>query len=414
MANPIRTHAPKRLTKRTVDAEHPESREYILWDTDIRGFGLKVMPNGRKIYLLKYRPDASHYHKPTLGIHGSITPDKARGIAKDILADVAKGKCPGCERKSDREALTFGQLAERYIDEYARPRKRSWAEDSRILLGGKGGGVKLKSGYFPSWQSRRADTITSTDIAARLDVIVKSNGPIMANRARACLSGMYAWAKSNLRITLIDVNPVRDVIPPGEENERERVYNPGEIRDLWAAFGEAGVIGPIYKYMLVTGQRLSEVAGIPWTEIDDALWTLPGSRTKNKRVHVVPLSEVALELLGVQRGKHRTWVYPSPTRPNQPISSTSRAAAAVKRLSGIPDFASHNLRRTVSTECTRLGFSRFLVDRLLNHTEQGVGRVYDRHDYLKEKTEIIDAWARRLRNILEGGKVVQITKPAVS
>lgn len=417
MPNPMRTHEPKRLTKRSVDAARPNDREYVLWDSDIRGFGLKVMPNGRKIFLLKYRPDRSHYHKPTLGVYGSITPDLARNKAKDILADVAKGKCPGCEKKIERVSLTFAELAQRYIDEYARPRKRSWQEDQRILLGAKGRGgrgkdVKYKKGYFPSWQSKRADTVTPTEIATRLFAIKKNNGPVMANRARASVSGMYAWAKGNVQIPLIEENPVRDISPPSDENDRERVYTEKEIRNLWEAFGKVGVIGPIYKNVLVTGQRRSEVAGTPWQEIDGGLWTIPSARTKNKRVHAVPLSEFALELFEVQQGRHKTWAYPSPTRPDQPISSMSRAAAEVKKLSGVTDFRSHDLRRTMATECTKMGFSRFLVDRLLNHTDQGVGGVYDRHDYLKEKAEIADAWGRRLRNILEGGKVIQMAKPA--
>jgi len=84
-------------------------------------------------------------------------------------------------------------------------------------------------------------------------------------------------------------------------------------------------------------------------------------------------------------------------------------AKAVKTASKIPDFRSHDLRRSMATGATRLGFSRFLVDRLLGHIEPGIGRIYDRYDYLREKTEIADAWARRLRNIIAGGKVIQMS-----
>ena len=119
------------------------------------------------------------------------------------------------------------------------------------------------------------------------------------------------------------------------------------------------------------------------------------------------------EGIDAQRGKHDRFVFPSPTKEGVPIYPTSKVAGDVKKGSKVADFRSHDLRRTMSTESTRLGFSRFLVDRLLNHTEQGVGRVYDRHDYLKEKTDIADAWARRLRNIIEGGKVIQISSKTV-
>ncbi len=83
----------------------------------------------------------------------------------------------------------------------------------------------------------------------------------------------------------------------------------------------------------------------------------------------------------------------------------------VRKLSKIEDFQIHDLRRTASTGITRLGFPRFVADRVLNHTEQGVGRVYDRNDYLREKTEALEAWARHLEHVTgRGGNVVTLAK----
>ena len=104
MANPTRTHAPKRLSKRVADAAKPEGREYIVWDTDLRGFGLKVLPSGRKSFLLKYRTKAGDRRKPAIGAYGAITTDEARGIAKGWLADIAKGGDPKAERDVDRDS----------------------------------------------------------------------------------------------------------------------------------------------------------------------------------------------------------------------------------------------------------------------------------------------------------------------
>lgn len=420
MANPTPTHAPVRLTKRIVDAASSEAREYILWDTDLSGFGLRITPAGRKTFLLKYLTKGRTARKPTIGVFGNLTVEEARGIAKDWLVIIARGGDPKGQRDSDRESPSFAALAERFIEEYAKPQKRSWGEDQRILLGagnGESGAspAKVKGGYFVTWHARKANSITPGEIAERLAVIAESNGPIMANRARSCLSRMYAWASKNHRVAHIEVNPVRDVERPSRETESERVYVEDEIHSLWAAFDELGTVGQIYKLMMVTGQRLNEVAGMSWPELDGAgeIWTLPGARTKNKRVHVVPLSNFAREILDHQRGKNEKWVFPS-SRADQPITITDKMAKSVKKGSGVTDFKSHDLRRTMATGCTRLGITRFIVDRLLNHVEPGVGRVYDRHDYLEEKTKTADAWARRLKNILgQDESVVQLSSKAV-
>ena len=94
-----------------------------------------------------------------------------------------------------------------------------------------------------------------------------------------------------------------------------------------------------------------------------------------------------------------------------PMAWFSTARAKARKLSEIKDFQIHDLRRTASTGITRLGFPRFVADRILNHTEQGVGRVYDRNDYLREKTEALEAWALHLEHVTgQGGNVVTLAK----
>jgi integrase len=396
-----RTHEPVKITKRVVDAAKPAGSEYVIWDTNLKGFGLKVLPSGHKSYILKYRVGGGRTgtaRKPTLGTHGKLTAEEARQVAKDWLADIVKGGDPAADRNAQREAMTFKDLADIYIEEYAKPNKRSWREDERIL-----------NKYCQPWHSTKASTIEPPAIAQLLATVKEVNGPAMANRTLSRIRRLYSWAVRNPLIREVTINPARDVDRPAPERARERVYTDKEIKALWKAFGEVGVQGVAYKLILATGQRLYEVIGLEWSEIDGDSWTLPGARTKNGRVHVVPLSDLALEIIEGQRGRHSHYVFPSPTGRDIPVFAATNNAKSVKSKSGVADFRSHDLRRTMATQSTALGFSRFLVDRLLNHTEPGVGGIYDRHDYLKEKTEIAAAWARRLRNIVEGGDVIQIT-----
>ena len=199
---------------------------------------------------------------------------------------------------------------------------------------------------------------------------------------------------------------------PADEVERDRVYSDDEITRLWDAFGQCGVAGSVLKMCLASGQRLREVMGMAKAEIDDELWTLPGARTKNKRTHVVPLNDLAFELLEETASLSEAWAFPSPRDAAKPVATIGKVRLKVRKLSGVGDFEPHDLRRCFSTGITRLGFSRFLADRLLNHVEPGVGRVYDRYDYFREKVEASAAWGRHLSAVVgEGNGVVQLVPP---
>ncbi len=127
------------------------------------------------------------------------------------------------------------------------------------------------------------------------------------------------------------------------------------------------------------------------------------ARTKNRRIHAVPLNDMALELLEPLRLLDGDWVFPSPYKEGQPLATTDRAMLAVREISGVKDYRTHDLRRTMTTGLTKLGHPRPDVGRLLNHTETGVTATYDRYDYLPLKKDLVAAWDRRLREILAGG-----------
>ena len=117
-----------RLTKRAVDAAVPRSERYILWDVELKGFGLRVEPSGTKTFLVRYRPKgvgrsgAKRFMK--VGRYGSVTPDEARNHARAILGAVAGGDDPAGEQIKAREAITFAELAERYLNEEVRPKRK--------------------------------------------------------------------------------------------------------------------------------------------------------------------------------------------------------------------------------------------------------------------------------------------------
>ena len=151
VGNPTRTHNPRKLDKSAVDTAMPEAQPYVLWDTEVAGFGLRVLPSGRKIFQMKYRTKSGRSRKPNIGVYGwELTAAEARKIARDWRVVIASGGDPKTDRDAPNSFLTFRQIAEKFIEEYAKPKKRTWRADQRILVGswGKGGKKFVPSRYF--------------------------------------------------------------------------------------------------------------------------------------------------------------------------------------------------------------------------------------------------------------------------
>ncbi len=352
------------------------------------GFAIRVSLGGAKAWFVKYLFKRKQ-HRLALGRYPSVTLKKARALARDAKSDVAHGIDPALARLMEQEAPTFYELAQIFIERHAKPKKRSWREDQRILLK-----------YCRPWHRHKAADITRADVVDLLHRIASGGAGVMGNRVLACVRKVYNYGIKNGHV---ESNPAYMVDAPAAETSRDRVYSENELRRLWSAFGERGLAGSVFKLCLITGQRPGEVRGLRWDEIEGDLWTLPGARTKNRRIHIVPLNDMALELLEPLRLLDGDWVFPSPHKENRPLATPRRAMLAVREISGVKDFIIHDLRRTMTTGLTKLGHPRPDVGRLLNHTETGVTATYDRYDYLPLKKDLVAAWDRRLREILAGG-----------
>lgn len=384
----------------------PERGQVDYFSDNEPGFAIRVAHGGSKRFFVKYILN-SKQRRMSLGQFPRVGGDEERSqsLAEArremiaIKADVAKGRDPAAERQAERHtaitAPTLKELADEFLKRHAigigrdpsDPHKRSWREDQRII-----------NTYLKSWHGRKAGSISRREVIALLDDIA-DRAPVMANRTLACLRKLYNYGVVKDRV---GHNPAHQVPPPGgAERSRDRIYDAEEIRSLWAAFD--GLVGDIYRLVLATGQRSGEVAGMTWNEIDfdSATWTVPAARMKSKRVHIVPLSEMALSILRKVSRLDDEFVFPSP-KPGQPIKNLGKAAVRAKVKSGVADFRSHDLRRTCGTGITKLGFSRFIMNRCLGHLEPGVGGRYDRHDYLPEKTAALDSWGSKLTEILTG------------
>jgi integrase len=318
------------------------------------------------------------------------------------------------EKKASREAQKAAheadvdrveKVVELFVERYAKPKTKDWRETAAML----------NREVVGRWKGRRLSQITRAHVHEMLDEIVDRGAPIAANRRFAAFRKMCAWA---LERGIIDHNPCDGVKAPSPETRRDRVLDDAEIKLAWEAFEAIGwPFGPVGKLLFLTGARRDEVAAMEWRELDlDArTWALPASRTKNKRQHVVPLSDAAVDLLAdLPRVEGRRFVFSTTGR--TPVSGFSKAKAeidkAVLEIAGqhtgngaapLPHWTLHDLRRSVATNLQRLGVRLEVTEAVLNHvsgSRAGIVGIYQRHDFAAEKRAALDAWARRLNAIV--------------
>ncbi|MDP2179994.1 site-specific integrase [Methylicorpusculum sp.] len=378
------------FTLRWIDTvKLPDQGQTDYFDERTTGLGLRISSAGRKSWFVMYR-HAGRLRRYTLGTFPALGLADAREKAKALLHEAALGNDPASEKQVKRGAVTFGQLAEQYIELHAKARKKSWKEDQRIL----------DHDALPLWKNVKAHEIKRRDIIALLDKIVL-RAPIQANRTLALVRKLFNWAISR---DLLEINPCAQVQMPAKENKKDRVLSEDEIVKFWITLSSASMSELsrlCLQFQLVTAQRKGEIVIAEWCEFDlnNGWWTIPSEKVKNKLSHRVPLSPSALSLLEKIKlisGESR-WLFPS-AKGDKPIRDTSIDHALHKNeaLFQIPPFTPHDLRRTAASHMTSLGVSRLTVSKILNHSESGITAVYDRHSYDREKRAALMLWSDRL------------------
>ncbi len=378
----------------------PKDQRYEAWEKGGTGFGVRVSPSGRKTFIYFYWRD-NKARRMTLGVYGDVTLAEARMKYAKAKKDLSEGHDPGAEmvdhRQAERDAETVAELAELYLEKWSRPRKRSAAEDERIL----------SQDVTPAWGKRKAKDITRRDVIALLDRIVERGAPIQANRTLACVRRMFNWAVER---DLIGASPCVQIKAPAIENRRDRALSDSEVATFWHGLAKAKMTETIrlaLKFQLATGQRKGEILSAEWSEIDrnNALWTIPGEKTKNNIQHAVPLTSLALDLLKDIEAKSNDspFLFPSP-RTDRPITgqSVDHAVRNNRDLIGVGDVSPHDLRRTVATRLAALGINRLVLSKILNHVDRSVTGRYDTHLYVEEKKTALERWGRHLERVITG------------
>jgi integrase len=385
------------LTELYIRKVKPGKTRFLVWDKKQHGLVLQVEPTGMRawkcIYSFHGRPRWLH-----IGKVSAIGLSDARTLAAEAMLAVAKGKDPAAEKKAERGAGTFADLAARYVEEYAKSNNKSW---------GQGDGL-VRRYALKRWGKLQAATIARADVKALMRSI---EAPILANQVLASVSAVFTWA---VREEILPASPCK-LVPRNATRSRERVLSQSELPKFWTAFKDAGMQGRALAVLLLVGQRPGEVAHMRREHIVDGWWELPGDPvpelgwpgTKNAGSHRVWLSKPVRSL--IDSDETRGFVF-GPRRPVQGLDAVMRDAC--KEL-GVEAVRPHDLRRTFCSKITALGFGRDAMDRIANHRKKVVADIYDRYTYQNEDRDIMESVAAHILALAQGkpeeSNVVRLT-----
>jgi integrase len=415
------------FTDRFLKALKPAEpgKRYIVFDAQVPGFGIRVTDRCRdgdkgSFVLVGRFPGSNNPTPRRIGDCPALSLAKARQIAREWREDLRQGIDPK-EKEAERRRQEQRRRADTFDAVFG-----AYAEEHLSTLR-TGADVKRAIGahVVPQWGQRPLSDIRRADVN-NLVRELRKGAPIRANRVLAYLKTFFVWAVDQ---ELIEASPAAAVKRPSKEVKRDRVLTEAELRVIWEACSELGVFGRAFRFALVTSQRRSEIGKMTWREIDrsNCLWTLSRERTKADRAHEVPLSALALSIIDecprlneyvFSTGRSGT-AQTGDRASARPISGWSKAKAALDKRTlekanaialergedappDFPDWHLHDLRRTAATHMAKLGVDRVVIAKVLNHAEQEVTAVYDRHRYEAEKCRALDLWARRLEEIVGG------------
>jgi integrase len=395
-----------------------------VFDTEQRGLVLRIYAGGSKVFWCRYS-DGGRKVKYRLGdAVAGITLKAARDAVQKTMGELAQGRDPAGERKAkaaedkrkaDEQAFTLETLIDRWAALHLKDARASYRDEAPRAL---------KIAFAGELGSAASDLTDKTVIRTK-GALAEAGKDALASAVLRYGHAAFAWAVSE---RLIDRNPFAGIKKPKVES-RDRVLEDSELRAIWHATQGPGSFNAIVRFLILTGQRREEVAGLRWSELnnDRSVWTIPAERAKNGVAHIVPLPSPALQIVeaawklrrrakeGAPPPKGAEFVFPgeqgvyqgfghSKVRLDAAIQAAREKAAAGK-VDHIPNWRLHDLRRTVATNMQALGVRLEVTEAVLNHvsgSRAGIAGVYQRHDWAREKREGLSAWGERVTAIVEG------------
>lgn len=416
--------ASKPLTAKTVENARPPKIGYVeTFDAAAPGMCLRVTAKGAKTYIVSTRV-AGKQKRVTLG-HATgpdaITLAEARRLAEEAKDRARAGLPVHRHQRPEPEpgVMTFGTIATDYMArETPRLANRDIIENY------------ISGELLPRWRDIPLPALRKRHARELTDGMVETR-PAAAHKIHEIYCRVLNWALGHYDDDElgIEVSPFANLRPPVSKVKRDRALRPGEISTLWRAWDAVGYpFGDLQRLLLLTAQRRGEVAGAAWDEFDlgKRAWTIPASRAKSNRAHIVPLSDQAIDVLrAVPRFVDGDFVFTT-TGGRRPVSGYSKGKAATDRkvlelvetdgLDPVGDWRWHDMRRTARTGMAELGVPEIVSERVLNHAPRGLVAIYNVFEYRDEKAAALQRWANRVSEIVTPPprNVVKINDPKVA
>lgn len=356
-----------RMAHKLTDKIVKSSPVGLIWDEDVKGFGLKVYPAGSRAFVLNYRRKADGRERRwTIGSFPDWGTGAARDEAKRLKRLIDGGADPVGKHKSERASPTVADLCTRFEKEYL-PRKREWTR--------KGYQQQIKTDILPAMRRLKVAAVSYSDVD-RLHRDIGARAPTHANRVVALVSKMMTLA---IRWGWRADNPCRG-IERNQETKRKRYLSGDELVRLTTALAEHDdqQAANIVRLLLLTGARKGEAVAATWDQInlEAGIWTKPGATTKQKTDHVVPLSAPARQLIADlyrARDQDSEYVFPGRLGHRRIIKDSW---VSICKAAGIEGLRVHDLRHSYASTLAGAGFSLPIIGALLGHTQPSTTQRY--------------------------------------
>ena len=408
-----------KINKKAVDAAVPSGRDYVIWDSELPGFGLRVFASGKRSYVLQYR-SLGRSRRYTIGLHGVWTPESARLEAKAQLGRIARGDNPAEEKQLDHQALTVKQLCDLYrgdleagliLGKSGRPKK---ATTIYTDLG------RIKRHIIPLLGTRRVKDITRADatkllkdvMAGKTRTMVKTDklrgraivrgGPGTASRTLGLFGAILTYA---INAGIIDSNPAHGIRKP-KDQVRQRRLTEEEYRTLGQMLAEIGhdhsysTSADIIRLLALTGCRRSEIIGLKWDEVDFEGSCLRLAESK-EGYSIRPVGLPVLEFLE-ERRLYADGEFVFTGLRNSPVfGAFPHQWDRIFKGSALDGVTAHVLRHSFASLANDLGFTEVTIAALVGHAK---GSVTSKYIHTLDATLVMaaDTIAGYIQGLLDG------------
>lgn len=353
-----------------------EKHQVIIWDGEVKGFGLRVTKKGTKTFILNKYLGSGKYKQQTIGNFHDWSVEAARTRAGNLKFQ-AETKGDPLFDKTQKKVPTVGDLCDKYYLVHLPTKRPKSQQDDKAMI---------ETIIRPNLGKYQIDRVSKIQIIELHRTLAK-RVPYRANRVVALLRKMFNLAideelddyQNGQIFSILAKNPARK-IPKSPEFPRERRLTSKELGKLVHVLGrEIDDVAKVFLLLLYTGARKTEVLASSWQQFDleKGVWTKPSSHTKQKRKHIIPLSRPALDILKDLGTKNTgQFLFPSPKNPRKPRVEIIKHWRRALKKAGILDFRIHDLRHTYGSLLADQGYSLTMVGSLLGHTQVETTKRY--------------------------------------